>query len=334
MSPKTRRRSPHPSKRSLLHRGLCLLLSYGLALAGCGPTSIGPRPGMRDYQLPAYQAVPGGVVDLMGGNLVVRQPGLALDTRLGTREVAAVYNSATGAWSWNLDMSYDGGKSWIKLDAEPVGQFYAIELDMAKPYNIYGGLQDNGSYKGSSKTRWELGQRWRRIGGGDGMYVQVDPRDNQTTYSGFQFGFYNRQGKGGRQSVRPRDKLKEPALRYNWQTPIELSAHNPDILYFGANRLFRSMDQGESFEPISEDLTSSELRGDVPFATIATLDESPEPLVGGVIDIGEAVTQQLVLALDPYPRKPGAVPPAPMEGDTGLPENGPFAALSALKKDD
>ncbi|MDX1501086.1 MAG: glycosyl hydrolase [Thermoanaerobaculia bacterium] len=173
-----------------------------------------------------------------------------------------------------IDVSYDGGRSWLNLDAQPVGQFYAITVDMAKPYNVYGGLQDNGSYKGGSRTDWRLGQRWTRIGGGDGMYVQVDPRDNQTVYTGFQFGFYGRSGPDGRQQVRPRDKLKEPALRYNWQTPIQLSSHNPDIVYFGANRLYRSMDRGESWEPISDDLTRSEMRGDVPFATLTTIDES------------------------------------------------------------
>ena len=52
-------------------------------------------------------------------------------------------------------MSYDGGKSWLKMDAQPVGQFYTIAVDMAEPYNVYGGLQDNGTLKGSSETRWE-----------------------------------------------------------------------------------------------------------------------------------------------------------------------------------
>lgn len=183
-----------------------------------------------------------------------------------------------------LDVSYDGGKTWLKLDAQPVGQFYSITVDMAEPYNIYGGMQDNGTYKGSSRTRWEQGERWSRVGGGDGMYVQVDPRDDRTVYAGFQFGFYQRSGKGDRQSVRPRDKLKEPALRYNWQTPIQLSAHNPDILYYGANRLYRSMDQGETWTAISDDLTRSENRGDVPFATIATLAESTRKF--GLIWVG------------------------------------------------
>lgn len=172
-----------------------------------------------------------------------------------------------------LDMSYDGGQSWIKLDAEPVGQFYSITVDNAKPYNVYGGLQDNGVLMGSSKSKPAINE-WRVIGGGDGMYVQVDPRDQSTVYWGFQFGFYTRNSKSGRSDVRPRDKLKEPALRYNWQSPILLSEHNPDILYFGANKFYRSMDQGETWTAISDDLTRSENRGDVPFATLTTLDES------------------------------------------------------------
>ena len=174
-----------------------------------------------------------------------------------------------------LDMSYDGGESWVKLDAEPVGQFYAITVDNEKPYNVYGGLQDNGVLKGSSRSR-PARDAWRFVGGGDGMYVQVDPRDNSTVYWGYQFGFYYRNGKGGSESVRPRDKLKESALRYNWQTPILLSEHNPDTLYFGANRLYRSLDRGETWTAISDDLTRSENRGDVPFATLATIDESPK----------------------------------------------------------
>ncbi len=173
-----------------------------------------------------------------------------------------------------LDVSYDGGASWLKLDAQPVGQFYTVAVDLADPYNIYGGLQDNGVLKGSSRSRPGI-DAWQRIGGGDGMYVQVDPRDNQTTYLGLQFGYYFRLGKGKRLMVRPRDQLKEPALRYNWSSPILLSEHNSDVLYFGANRLYRSLDQGETWAAISPDLSRSEMRGDVPFATLTTISESP-----------------------------------------------------------
>lgn len=181
-----------------------------------------------------------------------------------------------------LDASYDGGKTWVKIDAEPVGQFYAIALDMAEPYNVYGGLQDNGSLRGSSRSRPGI-DPWVRIGGGDGMHVEIDPRDD-TVYTGYQFGFYFRSGGGPPASVRPRDKLKEVALRYNWQTPIRLSSHNPDVLYFGSQKLYRSLDRGDTWTAISDDLTQASERGDVPYATITTLSESP--LRFGLIWVG------------------------------------------------
>jgi photosystem II stability/assembly factor-like uncharacterized protein len=175
-----------------------------------------------------------------------------------------------------LNMSFDGGSSWLRLNAQEVGQFYAITVDMAEPYNIYGGLQDNGVMKGSSRWRKGSSPPWQWIGGGDGMYVQVDPRDG-ATYWGYQFGNYFRNNPGGgRERVKPYSKLDEPALRFNWQTPIQLSTHNHDILYLGANRLFRSMDRGKTWQAISPDLTVSQERGDVPFATITTIAESSQ----------------------------------------------------------
>ena len=174
-----------------------------------------------------------------------------------------------------VDVSYDGGKTWLKLDRQPVGQFYTVAVDMDTPYNVYGGLQDNGTLKGSSRTRWEQGEDWTMIGGGDGMHVAIDPRDN-TVYTGYQFGFYQRKGPGGVGSVRPREKLGEVALRYNWNTPVVLSSHNPDVVYYGANKLFRSFDQGQSWTAISADLSTSKERGDVPYASITSISESPK----------------------------------------------------------
>ena len=175
-----------------------------------------------------------------------------------------------------LDVSYDGGQTWLSLASVAVGQFYAVTVDMADPYNIYGGLQDNGVLKGSSRSRPNIGASWTRVGGGDGMYVQVDPRDNRTVYWGFQFGNYFRQGSDGRERIKPRNGVLEPPLRYNWLTPILLSGHNNDVLYFGTNRLYRSMDKGETWTALSPDMTHNENRGDVPFATISTVAESPE----------------------------------------------------------
>jgi len=174
-----------------------------------------------------------------------------------------------------IDLTYDGGKSWIKLDAQPVGQFYTVMVDHAEPYNVYGGLQDNGTLKGSSTTRWELGQDWTQIGGGDGMYVAVDTRDNQTTYTGYQFGHYARSGPGGRHELRPRAKLRDTPYRFNWNTPVVLSPHHQDVVYMGTNKLMRSLDKGETWTALSGDLTVSQNRGDVPFATLTTISESP-----------------------------------------------------------
>ncbi len=182
-----------------------------------------------------------------------------------------------------LNMSYDAGESWSKLNIPSVGQFYYIQVDMAEPYNVYGGLQDNGTWMGPSTYRASM--RWTsegeypydRLGGGDGMQVQVDTRTNKIVYTGSQFGFYSRTNleTGERMSIRPRHELGDKPLRFNWQTPILLSPHNQDIFYYGANRLFRSMNRGEDLQPISPDLTGGGRPGDVPYGTLTSISESP-----------------------------------------------------------
>lgn len=182
-----------------------------------------------------------------------------------------------------LNVTYDDGANWFKLNSPTVGQFYTVQVDDAEPYRVYGGLQDNGVWYGPST--YDPGPRWHSSGrypyqslsGGDGMQVEVDTRDNETVYFGTQFGFYRRRntatGDGG--SIRPQHELGERPLRFNWQSPIHLSRHNQDILYFGANRLFRSMNRGEDLVAISEDLTQGGRQGDVPYGTLTTIDESP-----------------------------------------------------------
>ncbi len=173
-----------------------------------------------------------------------------------------------------LDVSYDGGANWRKMDRQPVGQFYTVAVDMATPYNIYGGLQDNGTVKGSSRSDWTRGESWKSLFGGDGMHVNVDDAQ-KITYVGFQFGNYYKLGSSGPESIKPPSYLDEEALRLNWNSPVMLSSHNPDILYYGAHRLYRSLNQGADWRAISGDLTESEQRGDVPYATITSISESP-----------------------------------------------------------
>ena len=181
------------------------------------------------------------------------------------------------------NITYDNGAHWFKANTPAVGQFYNIAIDMAKPYNVYGGLQDNGTWFGSSTTKenynwYDGGQNpYTMIGGGDGMQVQVDWRDNKTVYSGSQFGAYSRQNlvTKERKSVRPTRDLGEPAVRYNWQSPILLSRHNQDVFYFGSNKFHRSMSKGDSLVTLSNDLTTNPAQGDVPFGTTTTISESP-----------------------------------------------------------
>lgn len=181
-----------------------------------------------------------------------------------------------------LNLSYDAGETWTKLNVPPVGQFYFVQVDMAEPYNVYGGLQDNGTWMGPStyaaSYRWYASgdYPYTSIGGGDGMQVQVDTRTNDVIYAGSQFGFYGRQNRttGERISIRPRHELGDKPLRFNWQTPILLSPHNQDIFYYGANRLYRSMAQGADLKAISPDLTGGGQPGDVPYGTLTTISES------------------------------------------------------------
>ena len=191
-----------------------------------------------------------------------------------------------------VNITYDDGKNWIKNNSTEVGQFYAINVDYEKPYNVYGGLQDNGVWKGPHNSienkRWNMNGKypWEMIMGGDGMEIQIDNRDSNTVYTGFQFGFYYRLelDSGKRKSIKPVHELGESPYRFNWQTPILLSPHNQDILYFGTNHFHKSNDRGDSWQLTSKDLTNGGKKGDVPYGTITTIAESP--LVKDLLYVG------------------------------------------------
>jgi photosystem II stability/assembly factor-like uncharacterized protein len=182
-----------------------------------------------------------------------------------------------------VNISYDDGAHWIKNNSPEVGQFYAINVDHQKPYNVYGGLQDNGVWMGphnaEENSRWhQTGQYpWKEIMGGDGMQVQIDNRNPDIVYTGFQFGNYYRLdlASGKRANIQPKHELGEKPYRFNWQTPILLSPHNQDIVYFGGNKLHRSLNQGDQWEAISADLTQGGKEGNVAYGTITTISESP-----------------------------------------------------------
>ena len=185
-----------------------------------------------------------------------------------------------------LYISYDGGAAWQHINNDAVGQFYTVNVDMEKPYNVYGGLQDNGVLKGSSKSIPARTKHWERVFGGDGMFVMADPKNNDLIYTGFQFGNYFKINKATGQTkyITPQHDIAEAKLRYNWRTPLVMSKHNSDILYIGAQKLYRSIDKAENWDAISGDLTNDRPQGNVPYSTITTIAESPTKF--GVLYIG------------------------------------------------
>ncbi len=181
-----------------------------------------------------------------------------------------------------VNITYDNGKHWIKCNNQAVGQFYTVNVDNKENYEVYGGLQDNGVWAGPNNyvhnVDWLQDGKYpyEFLSGGDGMQVQIDTRTNNLVYTGYQFGNYTKidRKSGKREYITPRADKKEEPYRFNWQTPILLSSHNQDIVYFGGQFVFRSMNQGKDWEKISADLTNGKVEGNVPFGTITSIAES------------------------------------------------------------
>jgi len=221
-------------------------------------------------------------------------------------------------------ITHDHGETWIFFDNLCLSQFYAVSADMRDPYYVYGGLQDNGTWVGPSMSRAGeiLTDFWFNIGGGDGFYTQNDPTDWRIAYCESQGGNINRVNVQTRDATRIRpssqntynwkehlsEKEKAEAekeaqesqapsmfgrrqtpFRFNWSSPILLSSHNPNTLYFGGNHLFKSIDRGDHWRIISPDLTTNnpekyskptggitlDQTGAETHCTITTISESP-----------------------------------------------------------
>jgi photosystem II stability/assembly factor-like uncharacterized protein len=157
--------------------------------------------------------------------------------------------------------SVDRGNTWRFLGNLPVGQFYHVSYDMEWPYNVYGGLQDNGSWTGPSRRPGGIANRhWRVLGGGDGFWAWVDPNDADVTYVEYQEGNILRVNRstGETKQIKPLEDPKDPKYRFNWNTPVLMSPSRAGTLYMGSQFLFRSRDRGDSFERISPDLTTND----------------------------------------------------------------------------
>jgi photosystem II stability/assembly factor-like uncharacterized protein len=157
--------------------------------------------------------------------------------------------------------SNDRGNDWRFVGNLPISQFYHVSYDMERPYNVYGGLQDNGSWVGPSQKSGGIANRhWRVLGGGDGMWAFVDPNDSDITYVEYQEGnmLRVRKSTGESKEIKPFRSAGEPEYRFNWNTPIHMSPTKPGTMYVGAQFLFRSRDRGEKWERISPDLTTND----------------------------------------------------------------------------
>ncbi len=166
--------------------------------------------------------------------------------------------------------TYDEGKNWLFKSNLPVTQFYRVQVDNDYPfYNVYGGTQDNNTFGGPSQNLSSAGvssEEWYPILGGDGFWVQIDPENPNIVYCEYQYGNMYRYDKksGETLNIKPRPRKGEKTYKWNWNAPLILSPHSNTRLYAFANKVFRSDDRGESWEVISDDLTSRTDRNSFP----------------------------------------------------------------------
>ena len=157
--------------------------------------------------------------------------------------------------------SYDGSNTWWKANNLPISQFYHVSSDMADPYQVYGGLQDNSSFVGDSQYPGGItNDRWENLSGGDGFWAFSDSGDPNHAYAESQGGEIMRVDRHTleKRIIKPQPNYGEGKLRFNWNTPIHLSPTEKGTIYIGAQFLFRSRDHGQTWDRISPDLTTND----------------------------------------------------------------------------
>ncbi|WP_034258679.1 WD40/YVTN/BNR-like repeat-containing protein [Altibacter lentus] len=162
-----------------------------------------------------------------------------------------------------MNITHDGGKTWRFVGNLPVAQFYHINVDNEFPYNVYGGMQDNGSWRGPAYVWKDQGIRndyWQEISFGDGFDVVPDVDDSRYGWSMSQQGFVSRYDylTGNNYTVRPTHPDPEVELRFNWNAAINIDPFNNNTLYFGSQFVHKSTDKGLTWEVISPDLTTND----------------------------------------------------------------------------
>jgi photosystem II stability/assembly factor-like uncharacterized protein len=211
-------------------------------------------------------------------------------------------------------MSADRAHSWRHLKTLPVSQFYEVSYDMAQPYNVYGGLQDNGSWMGPSRgTSGVTNKDWHNVGTGDGFYTVSDPFDPDVVYVEFQGGHVSRDSLSTHESkdIQPLPGAGDPELRFNWNTPLAVSPTRAGTVYVGAQFVFRSRDRGESWERISPDLTSNDPH------------KQQQGTSGGLtVDNSSAESYTTVFAIAESPKEAGVVWAGTDDGNVQLTRDG------------
>jgi len=203
-----------------------------------------------------------------------------------------------------IAISRDMGQSWRFVDNLPLAQYYHISVDNELPYNIYGGMQDNGSWRGPN-TVWERGgvanYHWQEVGFGDGFATLSDPENPEQGYSMSQQGYLRRFNieTGELKDIRPPAPNDSTELRFNWNAAIALDPFDPATIYFGSQFVHKSTNKGESWQIISPDLTTNnpqwqrqdesggltyDVTGAENFTTLFTL--APSPVEKGILWAG------------------------------------------------
>lgn len=195
--------------------------------------------------------------------------------------------------------SFDRAQRWRHLNVLPVSQFYHVNFDLDTPYNVYGGLQDNGTWMAPSQSVGGItNHAWRPLGGGDGFAVATDSVDSDVVYLESQGGrlVRLRRSTGESKEIYPYAQKSETKLRFNWNTPIVTSPTQKGTVYVGSQLLMRSRDGGDSWERISGDLTTNDVK------TQRQLES------GGItVDNSSAENYNTIITISESPKNPNVI---------------------------
>ncbi|MEO7431344.1 MAG: hypothetical protein ABIR62_04860 [Dokdonella sp.] len=211
-----------------------------------------------------------------------------------------------------LWQSRDGGNKWWKSNNLPISQFYHVSVDDADPFRVYGGLQDNSSWVADSAYPGGVANsRWENMYGGDGFWMFADPTDKDYLYAEAQGGTIGRVNRHTHETrnIQPMPNYNEK-LRWNWNTPIALSPHDPKTLYIGSQFLFRTRDHGQSWDRISPDLSTND-----------PAKQKQEQSGGVTIDNSAAETYTTIYSISESPKQPGVIWVGTDDGNVQLTRN-------------